>query len=496
MKRLALFSVAALLVLAATPAQAQYEPSQNPTPKDVYCSGFLARTELPNDLRIIMAGDAVGRMIYSHNDYVYLSRGQNGGVTAGERYLIVRRSTDPNPAAREYRGPVYEDIGRVEVKYVHPTTSTALVVHACDGIQPGDVLIPFQERPAPAYKPSGSFDRFAPPTGQAEGEILHGKDYAVTYGAGDAIYVDVGSGNGVKVGDYLTLYRAGRGTRNKLYRHMGRGFPRSNRGIPYAYKLAKPRSDLPREVLGEAFVLRVDQDAATAVVTTSLSEIHAGDFVEKAPPPPGQAALEADPASITRGQSASLTWDAWGDEITLEPGIGPVDRRGTLEVRPTENTTYTLTASAEGGAAQATATVTVIAPPPPPPPPTPPPPAPGPTLEDLFARSVSDTFFAFNSAELTEEAQATLQRAVDFLRTNPGVRILIEGHCDEIGTDQYNLELGQRRAVAVRDYLVSLGASAGQLEPVSRGRTRQFCAESSEEPCRALNRRAHFILVQ
>ncbi|MGH9804253.1 MAG: OmpA family protein, partial [Candidatus Acidiferrales bacterium] len=80
------------------------------------------------------------------------------------------------------------------------------------------------------------------------------------------------------------------------------------------------------------------------------------------------------------------------------------------------------------------------------------------------------------------------------LRSNPQARILIEGHCDEIGTVDYNMALGARRAEVTRDFLVAQGAGAGQLETMSIGKGRPFCTDSRQEPCRRLNRRAHFVL--
>ena len=128
-----------------------------------------------------------------------------------------------------------------------------------------------------------------------------------------------------------------------------------------------------------------------------------------------------------------------------------------------------------------------------PPPPLPAPPTP--PLEQVFAESVQDIFFEFNQPEITSEAAAVLQRTAEFLMAYPEALILIEGHCDEVGTDDYNLRLGTRRAEAARDHLVSLGMSPERLQTVSVGKQQPFCTESSDEPCRQLNRRAHFVLV-
>ncbi|MFQ5664043.1 MAG: OmpA family protein, partial [Terriglobia bacterium] len=174
--------------------------------------------------------------------------------------------------------------------------------------------------------------------------------------------------------------------------------------------------------------------------------------------------------------------------------IGRVSGRGSATVNPTQTTTYTLTARGPSGSEQATATLQVVQPPPPPPPPAPPPAPAEPSLDELFAQYVQDIFFEFNKAEIRPEAAATLQRVAEFLQSQPQARILIEGHCDEIGSDEYNLALGVRRAEATKNYLISLGVNAEQLETLSLGKTQPFCTESREEACRQLNRRAHFVL--
>jgi hypothetical protein len=279
---------------AASVAGQGYQAPRRANHKDVYCSGFFSSTRLPADLRIVMGEDAVGRVSYSQHDFIYLSHGSNGGVRGGTRYLVVRPYNDPNPVQAFGRfesppsqgsllrqmGQHYQDIGVVEVKYVHETTSTAYVLEACDMLHAGDVLIPYEDRPAPEYKPSSTFDRFTEAKGRGEGTIVTGKEYTSMYGQGDIIFVNVGSGQGAKAGDYLRLYRNASGTKYKGYDQMGQGQLRKLRGMPTGYEIPRMRPDLPREVLGEALIVRVDSNSAVAVITYSVRESHAGDYVE------------------------------------------------------------------------------------------------------------------------------------------------------------------------------------------------------------------------
>lgn len=148
------------------------------------------------------------------------------------------------------------------------------------------------------------------------------------------------------------------------------------------------------------------------------------------------------------------------------------------------------------------------APEPPPPPPPPPPPKPAPerplTEEEIFAkktvddlnreRPLQDVFFDFDQSTLRDDARGTLQKNAEWLRRWTSTRITVEGHCDNRGTPEYNLALGERRATAVRDYLVSLGVDGGRIQTVSKGEEEPFCKEDTED-CWQQNRRGHFIFT-
>jgi peptidoglycan-associated lipoprotein len=141
-------------------------------------------------------------------------------------------------------------------------------------------------------------------------------------------------------------------------------------------------------------------------------------------------------------------------------------------------------------------------PPPPPPPPSPQPAAP--TEEEIFAKKtleqlnaekpLADVFFAYDSTDISEEGRASLQKNLQWLKRWTSTKIMIEGHADSRGTNEYNLALGESRADAVRDYLASLGLAADRVTIVSKGEEQPFCAEESEA-CWQQNRRGHFIIT-
>lgn len=216
-------------------------------------------------------------------------------------------------------------------------------------------------------------------------------------------------------------------------------------------------------------------------------------------PPPAKPAIQfsAEPGTIERGQSARLNWTVSdATDVAISPGVGTVDARGNRQVSPTDTTTYTLTAKGPGGTESATATVTVTVPPPPPPPP---PPQPKVTLSDMVSTQLHDVYFDYDKSDVREDARATLTQDADALKKIfaefPDAVIVIEGNCDERGSAEYNLGLGDRRATAAKDFLVQLGVPGDKLNTISNGKEKPACTEHNEE-CWQKNRNAHFSAKQ
>jgi len=113
--------------------------------------------------------------------------------------------------------------------------------------------------------------------------------------------------------------------------------------------------------------------------------------------------------------------------------------------------------------------------------------------EFVETTALKDIHFDFDKSDIRSPDQAILDQNVAWLKTNANAKVLIEGHCDERGTSEYNLALGERRATATREYLTSAGVPAGRITTVTYGKERPQCAEHTEE-CWAQNRRAHFLV--
>ena len=181
--------------------------------------------------------------------------------------------------------------------------------------------------------------------------------------------------------------------------------------------------------------------------------------------------------------------------VQIDNSIGQVSPNGRRAVYPTSTTTYHMTATGPGGSTDADATITVSAPPAPAPAPAPPPQ----TAAQMLASQVQDVHFDYDKSEIGPEQQSILQADATALKTifsmDANFVVTIEGHCDERGSAEYNIGLGDRRAAAARDALVNMGISSDKLKTISYGKERPVCTDASED-CYARNRRAHFSAGQ
>jgi peptidoglycan-associated lipoprotein len=216
------------------------------------------------------------------------------------------------------------------------------------------------------------------------------------------------------------------------------------------------------------------------------------------PVSPTVAQFSAEPTSLQRGQSATLRWEVSGNvtSVSIDNAIGTVQNSGNRRVFPTDSTTYTLTATGPGGSTTASATVSVTAPPPPPPPTET---KPSVTMDQRLNGEVQDAFFDYDKSDIRGDARDVLTRNAAALKSIladfPNASIVVEGHCDERGSAEYNLGLGDRRAQSAKDFLVQLGIAADRLKTISYGKERQQCTEANES-CWQRNRRAHFTAGQ
>ncbi len=206
------------------------------------------------------------------------------------------------------------------------------------------------------------------------------------------------------------------------------------------------------------------------------------------------AALTADPPAIDLGQSVVLNWRTTNATSVTIDGIGDVAVNGTQTVSPANSTNFHLTAKGDGGTTEANVRVTVRVP----------------TVPNggansgannegdagsdaAFHAAVQDVFFGYDSYDISPEAESSVSAASRYLNSHPGIKILIGGYCDDRGSAEYNITLGENRANAAKDALVSAGVASSRIRVVSYGKERQFCTDETES-CWQQNRRAQFMV--
>jgi len=236
-----------------------------------------------------------------------------------------------------------------------------------------------------------------------------------------------------------------------------------------------------------------------------LTACHKKTAAPPPPPPPVAAApvpaplptitLSATPATVEAGSAVTLRWEACNAEtVRIELGMGEVAVTGNRAVNPGSSVTYTATAIGPGGTATDTARITVNAAAPPaeriPDARINPPNA---SLETLFGQNVQTILFDYDKAEIRGDQVSKLQGNAAWLKQNSSVRFTVEGHCDEKGSQEYNLALGDRRAAAVKEFLVQQGIPESRINAISYGEERPVCRDETED-CMQRNRRAEFTL--
>ena len=206
-----------------------------------------------------------------------------------------------------------------------------------------------------------------------------------------------------------------------------------------------------------------------------------------APPalPTPTATIAANPSIVVHGQSSTLTWQTNNaNEISIA-GLGTLPPSGSRTVTPAESTTYELIAKGPGGSGTSSARVTVT---------TPVASAntiPSPSDQDLFTRNVKDVFFDYDKSSIRSNQQPIVVNNEAFLANHPTIKVLVEGHCDDRGSEEYNIALGASRAETVKQSMIQQGVTADRIRTVSYGKERPFCTEDNEA-CWQQNRVDHF----
>ena len=300
------------------PAEAEkptvlYPEGRGPAPaaraSETACGGFIEQAPQAAAGQIVGAEQETERRVFAEGNLLFVDAGAQAGVRVGQEFTVVRPRGQFRSKFSRKGGPLgvfTQEVGRLRVLRVRDRVSVAEVLLACTDLLVGDQLRPAEARPVPQARAETAFDRFAEPTGKATGRIVLARDGQEMVSQDQVVYVDLGTEDGVRVGDYLTIYRPeGHGT---LANHgdeqaanarggfeseefRGGGFSvqaqrvRNVGGSMHGETVKTPavrrsRPPVPRKVVGELVVLRVEGRTATAVVTRVAQEIHTGDAVE------------------------------------------------------------------------------------------------------------------------------------------------------------------------------------------------------------------------
>jgi len=451
----------------------------SPSPAQMYCAGFITREHVKNNVHVVGGANSPETTRFEAGSVVYL---EGSNLEEGQRYEILRALRDPNqyeafPGQRwavGRAGQVYSEIGRVKVRVKKSKVAVADAEMTCSDIVPGDIAIPFVEKQTPFFRKATNFDMFAPPNGKATGRIVLAKDFDNYLGFGNIVYLNIGSKQGLKVGDYV------RTTRN--YSQINDSPERSlalrakvtedTQKNPSRFSIS---GRLPRRSLGEMIVIGVTPTTATGLITLSLEDIQVGDRVEleeelpveqagpstataftpalaqaeeqaaqqAAQAQPPTVYCSANPATVRVGESSTITCTATSPldrQVTLHFSapvgqLTPRINRVTLDTTGLEPgpVVVTTTATDDAGlSSSASTTVTVEAAPAVP-----------------VANKVAELGFKPNSAYVNNQAKAILDDIALRLQREPSTTVLLVGSA----APTENPQLSTQRATNAGTYL-------------------------------------------
>ncbi|MEW6209172.1 MAG: hypothetical protein AB1631_12450 [Acidobacteriota bacterium] len=266
---------------------------------DLYCTGYISDLPPTKDIQVIGGERENYQYTFSTGNVVYLNRGREDGIQSGAVYYIIRPVGEVRHPFKKKKkvGTLVRELGMLRVIEVQASTSTAEIILACDSIHFGDLLRPYEEIVSPAPRDVQPLPRYAESSGGITGQIIMSPQYREFLAANQVVYLDLGKKDGLQPGDYFTIYR--KIGSNERIAHMKeynvvdkhnrdyqsdqyRGGEISNGATrKFRQKVVDDREKLPRKVMGELVILRVENSTAVAMITRTIAEVNIGDHVEK-----------------------------------------------------------------------------------------------------------------------------------------------------------------------------------------------------------------------
>jgi hypothetical protein len=264
----------------------------------MYCAGFISEVAPRTDFQIVGAEKENEKDGYNQGDVVYLNKGRESGVQSGAAYYIIRPlGSVKHPFTKKKIGYFNRELGILRVIEVHEKISVAEITVSCDPIEFGDVLKPYEAQVAPGGQDLRPLPRYSEGSSGLTGRIIMSPIAKEYLSANQLAFIDLGNRQGVRAGDHFTIYRRitrGEGVAkiagDDIVQEKSGGYGSSRfRGGDFSASAPRaPRQDvrrdrpaLPRKVMGELVVLKVENTACIALITRTVSEVNIGDFVER-----------------------------------------------------------------------------------------------------------------------------------------------------------------------------------------------------------------------
>jgi hypothetical protein len=318
------FTLLTAVVASAQPGQpAPAQPQKRPTitfpteratpptarEAEYRCGGYITLKPTQPAIEIVGAEAEEQQRIFAEGDFVFIGGGAREAMKVGETFWIVRprgqfRSTFSHKKGS--LGVYHQEVGRVRIVRVNQYNSIAQIINSCDNILLGDLLRQTLHTDAPPSRAEEAFDHFPEPTGKQTGRIVLARDGRETLSRDQVVFIDLGTEDNVKPGDFLTVFRPNQkgiivGYGDEIVRSARDGYQsdefrggkfsnQAQRNLVVEHnaksetvrtpKIIDRRPPMPRKVVGEIVVMHVEGRTASAVITRATQEIHTGDYVE------------------------------------------------------------------------------------------------------------------------------------------------------------------------------------------------------------------------
>jgi hypothetical protein len=300
--RVALLAAFILLSFSSVALAQRGGPNQNNSAikgMGIYCTGFISDTQVVARLQVVGGEKENIRDSFAQGDIVYLDKGREQGVHPGAVYSVIRPLGEvKHPFTKKKMGYLVREVGLLQVIESQALTATAEITISCDTIELGDLLKPYEESSGPALGEARPLPRYTEGHGRLKGQIIMSPNSSEYFSANQVVYIDIGNKQGLRPGDYLTIYRQIGGSeqiarvpsdnvvqeRSGGYgsdHYRGGDFSMGSTRVPRKDVMRK-RPALPRKVMGEMILLRVERNSAVALITRTVAEVNIGDFVEPA----------------------------------------------------------------------------------------------------------------------------------------------------------------------------------------------------------------------